>query len=383
MPIGYHGRASTIIASGTGFHRPRGQIKAPNATDPKLLPSAKLDFERELGVLIGAPNDLGTPIPLSDAEAHIFGLTLFNDWSARDIQGWEYQPLGPFLSKSFASTISPWIVSSEALEPFRTAPDRPPGDPIPLPYLRSDANDQRGAFGIQLEVWMQTASMKAAGHQGDCISRSNYAQAAYWTAAQLVTHHTVNGCALQTGDLLGTGTLSGARQEEAGSLMELTQGGGKALVLSNGEVRAFLNDGDTVILKAFCEAAGLPPYRFRGVCGYGASGQVGSRRRLNGYKRLAAAPDPWRPRVLLMQLHDVLLNSAATIVPRHAMFRECGRPARSPSGDHGDAYRLGRRSPGSPGNWPSIDHPGRMSRPPCGHRSRSWDRHQGPACALR
>jgi fumarylacetoacetase len=257
VPIGYHGRASTVNASGTAFHRPRGQTKAPDAQEPAVNPSARLDFELELGIFIGAGNPQGAPIPIGEAEDHVFGITLFNDWSARDIQGWEYQPLGPFLSKSFASTVSPWLVTLEALAPFRKPWTRPEGDPRPLPYLDAPANSAQGAFDIELEVWLQTAKMREAGHAGDCISRSNFADAAYWTVAQLVAHHTVNGCALQPGDLFGSGTLSGPRPEQAGSLLELTAGGKQPLALSNGEQRTFLQDGDSIVLKGFCRRDGF------------------------------------------------------------------------------------------------------------------------------
>ncbi|MDB5861263.1 MAG: fumarylacetoacetate hydrolase [Ramlibacter sp.] len=257
VPIGYHGRASTIVASGTGFHRPLGQTKAPDAQEPAVNPSARLDLELELGIIIGRPNAQGVPISIAQAEEHVFGITLFNDWSARDIQAWEYQPLGPFLSKSFASTISPWMVTLDALEPFRKSWSRPEGDPRPLPYLDSKANSDRGAIDIQLEVWLQTPRMAAAGHAGDVISRSNFAEAAYWTVAQLVAHHTLNGCALQSGDLFGSGTLSGPRPEQAGSLTELTLGGKQQIALSNGELRTFLQDGDSIILKGFCERPGF------------------------------------------------------------------------------------------------------------------------------
>ena len=257
VPIGYHGRASTIQASGTGFHRPLGQTKAPDAQEPAVNPSARLDFELELGIFIGRPNAQGAPISMAEAEDHVFGLTLFNDWSARDIQGWEYQPLGPFLSKNFASTVSPWMVTLDALEPFRKPWTRPEGDPRPLPYLDSPANNERGAIDIELEVWLQTAQMAQAGHAGDCISRSNFADAAYWTVAQLVAHHTVNGCSLAAGDLFGSGTLSGPKPEQAGSLLELTVGGKQPLRLSNGETRTFLQDGDSIIFKGFCQRDGL------------------------------------------------------------------------------------------------------------------------------
>jgi fumarylacetoacetase len=257
VPIGYHGRASTIVPSGTAFHRPVGQTKAPDAAEPAVGPSARLDIELELGIVIGRPNAMGVPIGIGEAEEHVFGVTLFNDWSARDIQGWEYQPLGPFLSKNFASTISPWMVTLDALEPFRKPLVRPEGDPKPLPYLDSAANSARGAFDIQLEVVLQTPAMAAAGQAGDTISRSIFADAAYWTIAQLVAHHTVNGCALQAGDLFGSGTLSGPRPEQAGSLLELTVGGKQPLKLSSGETRTYLQDGDTIVLKGWCERPGL------------------------------------------------------------------------------------------------------------------------------
>jgi fumarylacetoacetase len=257
VPIGYHGRASSINASGHAFPRPRGQVKAPDSQAPVLTPSARLDFELELALFVGEPNAQGEPVAIGCAEGHLFGVGLFNDWSARDIQGWEYQPLGPFLSKNFASTVSPWMVTIDALAPFRRAFRRPLGEPAPLPYLDSDANRESGAIDIELEVWLQTDSMQRAGHPGDCISRSNFADAAWWTAAQLVVHHTVNGCGLRTGDLLGSGTLSGPEADQAGSLVELSEGGRRPLLLSNGERRTFLEDGDTVILRGFCERAGF------------------------------------------------------------------------------------------------------------------------------
>ncbi|WP_374561789.1 fumarylacetoacetase [Ideonella sp.] len=258
VPIGYHGRASSIGVSGQSFHRPWGQTRpatAPEGSAPNFGPSRRLDYELELGIFIARPNALGEPVPMEQAEEHVFGLTLFNDWSARDVQGWEYQPLGPFLAKNFASTVSPWMVTLEALAPFRQPFRRPEGDPAPLPYLDSASNRDQGAIGITLEVWLQTAAMREAGHAGDRVSSSNYADA-YWTIAQLVAHHTVNGCNLQAGDLLGSGTLSGPAPEQAGSLLELSNGGKQPLTLSNGEQRSFLEDGDTVILKAHCERPG-------------------------------------------------------------------------------------------------------------------------------
>lgn len=256
VPIGYHGRASSIMPSGTAFHRPNGQTKAPGASMPSVGPCQRLDYELELGVVMARPNALGEPITMQDAEAHVFGISLFNDWSARDIQGWEYQPLGPFLAKNFASTLSRWVVTLEALAPFRTPFSRPEADPQPLAYLQSAANTARGGFDIALEVWLQTPAMQAADHAGDCVSTSNYRDA-YWTVAQLVAHHTVGGCNLRTGDLLGTGTLSGPGARQGGSMMELGAGGQQPLLLSNGELRAWLQDGDTVTLRGYCQQPGF------------------------------------------------------------------------------------------------------------------------------
>ena len=256
VPIGYHGRASSIGVSGQRFKRPQGQTKAPDAAEPSFGPSKRLDYELELGFLIGQGNELGEPIAIADAEQHLFGVTLLNDWSARDLQAWEYQPLGPFLAKNFASTLSPWIVTMEALAPFRATFERPAGDPQPLPYLDSPANRERGALAITLEVWLQTAKMRDAGEPATRLTRGSTTQAAYWTAAQLVTHHTVNGCNLQPGDLLGSGTLSGPTREEAGSLLEITMGGKQPMTLPNGETRTFLEDGDTLTLRGYCEREG-------------------------------------------------------------------------------------------------------------------------------
>ena len=220
-----------------------------------LAPTRRLDYELEVGVFIGTPNQLGDPVSMKDAESHVFGLVLFNDWSARDIQPWEYQPLGPFLSKNFASTVSPWIVTTEALAPFRSTFERSEGDPQPLPYLDSEANRSGGAFDVELEMWLQTAQMRNAGHAGDRLVTSNF-NSAYWTVAQMVAHHTVNGCNLQAGDLFGTGTLSGPDADQAGSLLELSDGGKKPIVLSSGETRTFLEDGDTIILRGYCVREG-------------------------------------------------------------------------------------------------------------------------------
>jgi fumarylacetoacetase len=253
VPIGYHGRSSSIVVSGEAVRRPLGQIKGAGEAPPVLKPSERLDYELELGFIIGEGNTLGESIDIDEADAHIFGVTLLNDWSARDVQAWEYQPLGPFLAKNFASTLSPWIVTLEALAPFRRPFTRPEGDPPPLPYLSSAANSAVGLFDIKLEAWLQTADMRMAGHEGERLSNGNAADAAYWTPAQLVAHHTVNGCNLQPGDLLGSGTLSGAMPEQAGSLLELTQGGKNPISLRNGETRTFLADGDTLTLRAWCE----------------------------------------------------------------------------------------------------------------------------------
>ncbi len=255
VPIGYHGRSSSIGVSGQQFHRPMGQLKG-EATAPVLGPTQRLDYELELGYFVGQGNALGAPIAIGQAEQHLFGVTLFNDWSARDIQAWEYQPLGPFLAKNFASTVSPWIVTMEALAPFRAPFERPAGDPQPLPYLDSSANREHGALAITLEVLLQTAKMRAAGEAAVRLTRSRTDQAAYWTPAQLVAHHTVNGCNLQPGDLFGSGTLSGPRPDEAGSLLELSQGGKNPIALPNGQQRAFLEDGDTLTLRGWCERAG-------------------------------------------------------------------------------------------------------------------------------
>jgi fumarylacetoacetase len=255
VPIGYHGRSSTITVSGVDFRRPHGQTMPPNAQQPVMGPSKRLDFELEMGIYVGAGNAQGAPIAIGEAERHIFGICLLNDWSARDIQAWEYQPLGPFLSKNFASTISPWIVTLEALAPFRAAFVRPEGDPQPLPYLDSPANRERGAIDVQLEVAIETRRMRDSRAGPQRIARTSYRHA-YWTAAQLVTHHTVNGCALRPGDLLGTGTLSGPGEGEMGSLAELTRGGKTPIALAAGEQRTFLEDGDRVILSGRCEKAG-------------------------------------------------------------------------------------------------------------------------------
>jgi fumarylacetoacetase len=255
VPIGYHGRSSTIEVSGTDFHRPQGQVMPPGETVPRLGPSKRLDYELELGLFIGQGNETGQRVPIEDAGEHLFGACLLNDWSARDIQAWEYQPLGPFLSKNFASTISPWVVTMEALEPFRIPWTRAADDPQPLAYLDSPATRSRGAIDIRLEVLVETRRMRDNRVAPQAVSRTSYRHA-YWTAEQLVAHHTVNGCGLRPGDLLGTGTLSGPEEGEAGSLVELTRGGKEAIVIG-GDKRTFLEDGDRVVFRGWCEKPGL------------------------------------------------------------------------------------------------------------------------------
>ncbi len=265
VPIGYHGRASSVVVSGAEVRRPSGQTKAPDAAEPVYGPSRMLDYELEVGFFIGEGNDLGSTIRIEKAEAHIFGLCLVNDWSARDIQSWEYQPLGPFLGKSFATTISPWVVTLDAMEPYRVpAAPRPEADPKPLPYLWWERDQERGGFDINLEVWLATAKMRAAGEAPFRLSRGNMRDL-YWTPAQMVTHHASNGCNLRPGDLLATGTVSGATPESVGSLLERTKRGAEPLVLPNGESRKFLEDGDEVILKGWCEREGYARIGF-GEC---------------------------------------------------------------------------------------------------------------------
>jgi fumarylacetoacetase len=254
IPIGYHGRSSSIGVSGQSFPRPRGQ-RAGTAGAPTVGPSNRLDYELELGIFIGAGNPLGTPIPLANAENHIFGLCLLNDWSARDLQGWEYQPLGPFLAKNFATTISPWVVTLQALAPFRVPFNRPASDPQPLPYLESVRNREAGAIDIRLEALIQTEKMQRQQQPPQRLSETSFRHA-YWTISQLVAHHTVNGCNLRAGDLFGSGTQSGPAAAEAGSLVELSHGGSRPLHIGTDERRTFLEDGDTVIFRGWCERPG-------------------------------------------------------------------------------------------------------------------------------
>jgi fumarylacetoacetase len=265
VPIGYHGRASSIRPSGANVRRPNGQRKGATEAAPSFGPSRSLDYELELGVWIGPGNELGTPIPIAAAGDHVAGFCLLNDWSARDIQGWEYQPLGPFLGKSFFTTISPWVVTPEALAPFRMAQaSRPAGDPPPLPYLLDAADHAAGALDIELEVLLLTADLAAKRLPPHRLSLGN-TRHLYWTVAQLVAHHSSGGCNLRAGDLLGTGTISAPTDEGLGSLLEISAGGRRPLTLTSGETRRFLEDGDTVIMRARCRREGFASIGF-GEC---------------------------------------------------------------------------------------------------------------------
>lgn len=265
VPIGYHGRASSIVVSGTEVKRPSGQVKAEDAAAPSFGKSKRLDYELEVGVFVGEANEQGVPIDIAKAREHIFGLTLVNDWSARDVQAWEYQPLGPFLAKNFATTISPWVVTLEALEPFRGAAfTRGDGDPKPLEYL-SDEEDRRcGNIDITLEVAIATRKMRELGVAAERVSKGSFTNM-YWTIAQLLTHHASNGCNLQSGDLLASGTVSGKDKSSRGCLLELTWKGTEPLKFSNGEERKFLEDGDEVVIRGFCEKQGTARIGF-GEC---------------------------------------------------------------------------------------------------------------------
>ena len=263
VPIGYHGRASSVRASGEPVVRPGGQRKPPEAEAPEYGPSRRLDYELELGLWIGRGNALGEPIPIGEASEHIAGYCLLNDWSARDLQAWEYQPLGPFLAKNFLTSVSPWVVTAEALAPFgKPMPPRPAGDPAPLPYL--DEPDGR-ALAIELEVTLSTQAMRDAGLAPHRLSRGSASAAMYWSAAQIVAHHSSNGCNLQPGDLIGTGTLSTDSDEGLGSLIEISRGGKQPIDLPGGETRSFLEDGDEIVLKAWCERDGAARIGF-GEC---------------------------------------------------------------------------------------------------------------------
>jgi len=265
VPIGYHGRASSIVASGSGIVRPSGQTKAETDAEPSFGPTKRLDYELEVGVFVGPGNPLGEPISIARAEERMFGLCLVNDWSARDVQGWEYQPLGPFLGKNFATSVSPWVVTMDALEPFRApAFRRADSDPAPLPYLSSPANETNGGVDIQLEVWLRSARMRDAGTPAYRLSHVRFTQM-YWTLAQLLTHHASNGCNLNPGDLLASGTVSGASKDSRGCLQELTWRGTEPLTLPSGEQRRYLEDGDEVIMRGFCERDGFTRIGF-GEC---------------------------------------------------------------------------------------------------------------------
>jgi fumarylacetoacetase len=269
VPIAYHGRSSSIVISGETVRRPAGQVKTADER-PAYRPSQRLDYEAEIGCFVGSGNQLGRPIPIDHAEEHIFGLCVVNDWSARDIQAWEYQPLGPFLSKSFATTVSPWVVTYEALAPFRCpAFERPQDDPAPLDHLFSPATQAQGAFDITLEVSLRSEAMRRRGLAPMVMSRSSFRDM-YWTIAQMLTHHTSNGCNLMPGDLLASGTLSGPAKGAQGCLLEITEGGRVPLQLPGGETRTFLADGDEVVMRAFCERPGFVRIGFgecRGLIG--------------------------------------------------------------------------------------------------------------------
>jgi fumarylacetoacetase len=257
VPIGYHGRASSIVVSGTPITRPQGQTREDADAPPVFGPTKRLDYEMELGVFVGRGNALGQPVPIERAEDHLWGVCLVNDWSARDIQSWEYQPLGPFLAKNFATTVSPWVVSMDAVAPFRApASPRPPGDPAPLQYLSHERDKSRGGIDITLEVWLRSARMRESGVPAMRVSRGSFREM-YWTLAQLATHHASNGCNLQPGDLLASGTVSGADKESRGCLLERTWRGTEPLELPTGERRAFLEDGDEVTMRGYAERSGF------------------------------------------------------------------------------------------------------------------------------
>jgi fumarylacetoacetase len=265
LPIAYHGRASSIVISETPLKRPIGQTKLASAEVPVVGPSRRLDYELELGVFIGTGNPLGDSIPLENAERHVFGLCLVNDWSARDIQTWEYQPLGPFLGKSFGTSVSPWIVTIEALAPFRVPRSlRAPGDPQPLPYLSSENDALYGGVDIAFEIELTTAKMRSEGHPPHRLARTS-SRHLYWTIFQMIAHHTVNGCNLRTGDLIASGTLSGPEVDSFGSLLEATLNGTQPFTLPSGESRTFLEDGDEVIFRACCSRSGYRTIGF-GEC---------------------------------------------------------------------------------------------------------------------
>lgn len=275
VPIGYHGRASSVRVSGSEVTRPKGQTKAPDADAPSVGPTKRLDYELEMAVWVGKGNALGQPIDIADAKDHIAGIGILNDWSARDLQAWEYQPLGPFLAKSFHSTVSPWIVTLDALAPFRVAQNaRPDGDPQPLEYLFDDDDQAAGALDVRMEVHLSTAKMREDGEGPHCLSTGPMT-AMYWTVAQLITHHSSNGCDLNPGDLLGTGTLTGDTPDSVGSLLEITNGGKQPMTLPNGETRTFLENGDEIIMTAYAQKDGAARIGFGECRGRIAQGPMG------------------------------------------------------------------------------------------------------------
>jgi fumarylacetoacetase len=265
VPVAYHSRPSSVVASGTPIRRPNGQTKPSSDTVPAYRACRNLDYELELGFFVGTPSQWGTPVPVGQAREHVFGYCLLNDWSARDIQAWEYQPLGPFLAKNFATTISPWIITDEALAPFRTtAFKRPAGDPEPLPHLDAAADRAEGGLDIRMEALILTPQMRQRGDSPFRLSTGTFADI-YWTVAQMVAHHTSSGCNLESGDLLGSGTVSGAPRESWASLLELSMGGRERLTLPNGETRGFIEDGDEIIFRGFCTREGFARIGF-GEC---------------------------------------------------------------------------------------------------------------------
>lgn len=256
VPIGYHGRASSIVLSGSDVIRPNGQALPPGSATPTFAPSQMLDYEAEVGFFVGKGNQLGNPIDIEDAEEHLFGVCLVNDWSARDIQSWEYQPLGPFLSKNFATSISPWVVTWEALEPYRVpAFFRSPGDPAPLPYLSSEKDRNEGGIDLVIEVYIRSMMMREGHMRPSRLSAASLADI-YWTAAQMLTHHASNGCNLRPGDLFASGTVSGPERESQGCMLELTRRGAEPIVLPTGEERKFLHDGDEIIMRGHLQREG-------------------------------------------------------------------------------------------------------------------------------
>jgi fumarylacetoacetase len=265
VPVAYHGRASSVRVSGTPVKRPHGQRKPGSEAAPTYGPSRNLDFELELGFYVGVGSELGETVPIGQAAEHVFGFCLLNDWSARDIQGWEYQPLGPFLAKNFSTTVSPWVVTQAALAPYRTAAfRRPAGDPAPLPYLADAIDQASGGLDITLEAHIATEKMRRAGLEPQRLARTSFATM-YWTVAQMVAHHASNGCNLSVGDLMGSGTVSGPEKSSWGSLLELTARGREPIALPSAELRGFIEDGDEIVFRGFAERPGFARIGF-GEC---------------------------------------------------------------------------------------------------------------------